>query len=763
MSNKNVLIKKRNSNNSDWENIYPVTMAENVKCMDGNSIDTHMADIAYKQATVNGREIQLTVPSFTFTNNKYISVEIIADIPEGTALTLKVNSDTTLNIKDEDNNNITNLDKGFYTYIARTGTPDFFLLAPKGLDKKKEYEYQKLIANQSAVLDIYDRTLGATNVYYDLMDGTNDFSEGKIDNTKTKLTQTINSGTTVLTNKVESTAGFKLGQEITIQDGNSMEDVTITKVNSSELEITPTQNAYKNHAVVYRSNVRVESNKMKIGDYEDIAEYNYTSSYFNLGGVGYNFVSKVQKLSNGWYIYCTHSTNRVTFYVSKDTFKTVQQLCYIAGNISGKGNFIIVNDHVYFFFANASVSASTIYYIAFNPSTIGNGNLYSSYSGSIIANAVKSIKDISLAKNPINTKIAVVFAAYDHQSAHIYNLHSCDFTINTDKSLHNINSYRLIEYVGSSSNQFVPAVMYYNNNDVLVTFSVFNSHVQRGRTVVAKFVKWKYVGGLHGLMENISSIQKDLVLYKKKRGSHIGRYYIFWSGKNATNEQSTLKYSYSDNDGDSWTALAYVVPNSHGVDAYAPNIFEDTTGNLFLTWYGKSSSYYSIYIMKSSTGLFSGLSYSRVVSGTTGNVQFPTFVEGMNTYTSQFPLFSFANYINNTTSLYGKFNDVKALPLTESIARYNITPTTPSNEVITWTTRDNGTDFNIDSELSIVNTCDVENYTPMKKSSTITNTTEDEFIGTGTKGNKITVKYILSRDTTSVNKGISKILGATGE
>jgi hypothetical protein len=95
-------------------------------------VGASLSAIAYQQATENNREIQLTVPSFSFIENKYILVEITTDIPEGSALTVKVNSDTAIALKDTDDNALTSLDKGFYTFIARTGIPNFFLQAPKG-------------------------------------------------------------------------------------------------------------------------------------------------------------------------------------------------------------------------------------------------------------------------------------------------------------------------------------------------------------------------------------------------------------------------------------------------------------------------------------------------------------------------------------------------------------------------------------------------------------------------------------------------------
>lgn len=52
MANKNVTIKKRNVSNTGWDELYPVTTAENVKFEDGSSVSAQLADIANKQGNL---------------------------------------------------------------------------------------------------------------------------------------------------------------------------------------------------------------------------------------------------------------------------------------------------------------------------------------------------------------------------------------------------------------------------------------------------------------------------------------------------------------------------------------------------------------------------------------------------------------------------------------------------------------------------------------------------------------------------------------
>lgn len=44
MADKNLQMKQRNSANTDWDNLFPMTKAENVKAADGSSVAAHLAD-----------------------------------------------------------------------------------------------------------------------------------------------------------------------------------------------------------------------------------------------------------------------------------------------------------------------------------------------------------------------------------------------------------------------------------------------------------------------------------------------------------------------------------------------------------------------------------------------------------------------------------------------------------------------------------------------------------------------------------------------
>ena len=132
--------------------------------------------------------------------------------------------------------------------------------------KKDNYSLQREIANYKLYQEGSRRLEGGTT-WGDVFSGSP--LNAEIDMNKTKSLVALNSGETVLTDKVEDITLFKVGQEITIADDVNQEDVVVTIADGTNLEITPLINNYKKNALVARSTVEVDTvnNVMKFGNY----------------------------------------------------------------------------------------------------------------------------------------------------------------------------------------------------------------------------------------------------------------------------------------------------------------------------------------------------------------------------------------------------------------------------------------------------------------------------------------------------------------
>jgi sugar lactone lactonase YvrE len=108
-----------------------------------------------------------------------------------------------------------------------------------------------MLANIEAVLDIDGRALQNSGKFYDLFDGTNNYSQGQLDIAKTNLTNSVTAGATLLT--VDSVVGFSVGREITIQDATNIERRVISAINGNIVTVPAITNSYAANTDVYRS------------------------------------------------------------------------------------------------------------------------------------------------------------------------------------------------------------------------------------------------------------------------------------------------------------------------------------------------------------------------------------------------------------------------------------------------------------------------------------------------------------------------------
>lgn len=103
-------------------------------------------------------------------------------------------------------------------------------------DLEEDIEIRKLtrrVAHLQAIADISDRVIGNQDVYYDLFDGTNDHSPGKVDLTRVEGVSFSAKDTTTMTFKkdgINQFIGFKVGQEVTIHNDTTKHTAIIKSI-----------------------------------------------------------------------------------------------------------------------------------------------------------------------------------------------------------------------------------------------------------------------------------------------------------------------------------------------------------------------------------------------------------------------------------------------------------------------------------------------------------------------------------------------------
>lgn len=69
MADKNIQINQRNDNNTDWDNLYPITKAQNVIAADGSTMEALKTKVDKKQDQII---ISGTAPSTPYANQIWI-------------------------------------------------------------------------------------------------------------------------------------------------------------------------------------------------------------------------------------------------------------------------------------------------------------------------------------------------------------------------------------------------------------------------------------------------------------------------------------------------------------------------------------------------------------------------------------------------------------------------------------------------------------------------------------------------------------------
>ena len=103
--------------------------------LQANDLDSQMADLAkYPLATILGTEIQVTTQSIIEDGDRVL-FEITLNISGGD-ITIKANGSTAYNLKDIEDINVTDLEKGYIEVIYRhNGGSPFFVLRPRSSDQ----------------------------------------------------------------------------------------------------------------------------------------------------------------------------------------------------------------------------------------------------------------------------------------------------------------------------------------------------------------------------------------------------------------------------------------------------------------------------------------------------------------------------------------------------------------------------------------------------------------------------------------------------
>lgn len=625
----------------------------------------------------------------------------------------------------------------------------------------KTMMHDRELANIEAALDIDNRAIQNSGKFYDLFDGTNNYSAGLLDTTITALNGAHSSGVATVT--VDSTTGFVVGQEVTLQDDTNREDKVIQSINSGANQITFTANLasnYKDDANVYRSNVSISGNKMNFGSWTNIITYTNSTPVQVINAAYETATSSGRKLvmlSNGWLISAlTDNTgSALKFYKSTDngttwTFLTSwTQVTYGSARCS-----ICSYNNIVHAVANTS-SASQVIYVNFDATTVGS-TVTTSTNVDTGQSAIAPTSSPSIAVG----STGVLHVTYSTRNA----TYSAADNIRYSKSINSGSSWTNTQITtnGGGNSCLDPVVVIKSDDNPLICYRTTNVNPIYVYGIYYTGSAWSTP---YAIFTNASSTYSQTALSAVK--SPDGNIHLAWQGLDATDTTANnIRYSKTTNGGTSWsTATKLTTGNTY--NQITPSITADKNNNIYIVWSGTTSSSGGVYELREL--IYNGSTWGSIVELTTDSPvkSDPSTCSNFTNFT--YPLIVYKDSTNNKVMYLGVLQAIGQTALTSNIARYNIIPPTgTSTEIVSWIQHERATpdsDFVVTAYESIVDTSANESYTVMTKttSNLSASSAEDQFLMTPVSAQeKVTLKVIMTRATTSVSKAITKLLGAVG-
>jgi len=645
-----------------------------------------------------------------------------------------------------------------------------------GISKQKYLDMEKLASNGAALATLAGRTSGMTSAFFDLYNGITTYSAGVMDTRKTTASQALTAGTTILTDKVndasggDSVNGFPTGCELTVQDDDFKEYVTVTNGGIST------------SSVIYDRSTPTT-----------VVASAYTTSKD----------ARPQVLSNGWIVTAEVSGTRMYFQVSKDNGANFIPLCFTDYMYD---TFSIVSKSTTIYIISWITGGGVVYFGKFDASTQTNVDFMPSGAGRVNIDSSQTSfgTGCSLTINPTGTELHASFSSKNATYPNSFNIRYAKGTISAvDGSVSWGSVEQVTVYNTTNLDQKSPCIIinasgypvilneeHNGTSSYRIFANVFNGSIWDSKVV--------YNGGVY--------VQSSPDLISDQNGI----LWCCWHGLDSTSlTYYKIKSSYSSDGGLTWSSVQDLTTNSNYMQVGA-SVTTDKDGKVYVLWTGKNASTSGWYIIRQI--IWNGSSWGSIVDITTQNSSDLTGVStcsnyqnftsplviwkdpnnskvvfrGIFTQTTQVPhleVTPLQNSYKTNVWCYRSLGNVDTVngrlgfsqgfdtgggvyvPLLSEDIRYIITPSSPVSQVVSWTDYDLDGNFSIDTKISLVNTSSPESFGTATKKTTLISEgiNEDQNVYIAPSNSRITQRITISRASTSVTtKYVKKLLGAVG-
>jgi hypothetical protein len=657
-------------------------------------------------------------------------------------------ANTTFNITTMLNDNWDRIDQNvalqadLHTHANKTVLDKF----SEGADGKPLYNGQKItdettvqglqkeIANLNLQLEASQRV---PNGYTFGTDFLNTFGM-TIDYTKTTAIGALAIGATTI--PVQDVTGFAVGQEVTIYDDVNLERVTISAIDTTNkiLTVSALTKSYKDKANIARTMAVADTiNKcLKFGGWgtqttntvTDATVVNTTHDTSGNGG------RKLVRLSNGWLVVVTKTTDYFYFFVDKRDGNGFVPLCYFYGiNIDNNDiSLVSKGTDVYALFG---YSTTNICCKKIDVLTVTNTNQFM-VSEVTIESSNTAMGNVSIAINSAGTELHAAWASKNSTYPNSFNIRYAKGTINADGSVNwgAVQQLSVSNSVGTDHKN--PTIVVRSDGNPVVIWD-YNSS-SSGNVIYSKYFDGTSWSGFVNVYINNGYTQS----FPSACVAPNGRIWVAWHGQDSTDPSAmNIRVAYSGDGGVTWSAMTKLT-NGNTYGQVFPTITTNKNNEVFILWSGgdASNTQQDIRMVKynGSWGITSIVS-----AGTTNHKYYPSALYDT-TLDFSTPLFIYQDLQGNKVGFYGTWTIGSTVPILENDIRFTVKDT---DEVVAWAERDELAGFTINAQL---------NGQAMTKTSV---SGEDQFTATLSDIQPAELRLTMTRANTADDVKITKILG----
>lgn len=298
---------------------------------------------------------------------------------------------------------------------------------------------------------------------------------------------------------------------------------------------------------------------------------------------------KLVRLSNGWHVAVTKTTDYFYFFVDKQDGVGFKPLCHLyATNIDNADIAITSNGTKVYAFSGANTTVTIFHF--FDAINVPNQNIYGVapyYSGSTISSE-SALGNVSLAINDTGTELHATWASKNATYPNSFNIRYAKGTINGDGSVTWGAVVQVSKVNTSGQNAQNPSVVVkdgvplifveYHGSSIDFNITVLK---ETGLTTYTQF-NWTAthirLGGTYA-----QSYPSAIFVPQSVNGLANGRIWVAWDGTDATDTKNNIRVSFSDDGGVAWSAMQKLTSGSVDYRSH-PSLAANKNNELFVLY-----------------------------------------------------------------------------------------------------------------------------------------------------------------------------------